>query len=125
MKNNPFKRDPGGPFDVRYVYVMVQTPLPLRCKIGISARPDLRQRQITRRVRLVCKAEVWGAGYFERLFHFIFRPFHAPVRGDGGSEFFWAFPVLFIAPLLLLLLWCLQRSVGVIALVLFLYILAN
>jgi len=125
MRNNFFKRNPGGPFDVRYVYVMVQTPLPIRCKIGISTRPDLRQKQITRRVRVVCKAKVWGAEYFERMLHFFFRPFHAPVRGDGGTEFFWTIPVLFIAPVLLLLLWCAQRSVGVIALLFFLYILSH
>lgn len=101
----------GGPFDVRDVYVMLTVPLPTRCKIGISTHTHLRKTQVARRVVVVFRARVWGAERVEGVLHFLFRPFHAPVRGDGGSEFFWSVPTAFVAPVFIAFVWAAQTAV--------------
>ena len=90
--------NPGGMWDVRYIYCMVQSPLPIRIKVGISTRPDLRKEQVATPCWVLAKFKVWGAEHFERMIHWLLSPFHAPVNGNGGSEYFWSIAVFIAIP---------------------------
>lgn len=80
------------------IYLMF-APLHFKCKIGISKDTDYRRKRIddtvAGKVYVVISRKVFWARAFEVFLHVVFRLFRSPIKGaSGGTEFFWALPVL-------------------------------
>ena len=77
---------------------MLQVPQMVRCKIGISYDDQKRARQISPtikgRVVPLFAVRVKFAEAWEGALHFVFGLFRAPIKGNGGSEFFWSIVII-------------------------------
>lgn len=84
-------------FGYRFIYIGISTRNPGRLKIGIARNVQSRWKEIDRSMRGK-QLPIFGLPSFHALWleghlHRVMRPFHRPVQGDGGSEFFtWLIP---------------------------------
>ena len=68
----------------------------------------MRKDQVARDMWLLFSVQIVGAEFWEGVLHVLFRPFNAPVHGNGGTEFFWTIPVIFFAPFFIAAIWLFQ-----------------
>jgi hypothetical protein len=97
--------------DYRYIYILGNTRYWFRYKIGIARDVEMRKRSIASSQKGDIY-EIFAAKFFfsqriEQLFHFLYNPLNAKMKGSGKTEWFWM--ILPISPTLLLsFLWLLQ-----------------
>ncbi len=104
----------------QHLYLMVSTPLPLLCKIGISKDADKRALQVSKKVvgSAVVVLKIWVplAYHTEQGLHSLFRIFN--VRYGNGKEWFAiipVFPVALVLMVAILLFWFLLLAFCVLA----------
>jgi T5orf172 domain len=97
--------------DYRYIYILGNTRYWFRYKIGIARDVEMRKRSIASSQKGDIY-EIFAAKFFlsqriEQLFHFLYNPLNAKMKGSGRTEWFWM--ILPISPTILLcILWVLQ-----------------
>ncbi len=87
------------------IYLMLSASYPLRVKIGVSNRPQLRATQVgqrgkkkpAREAKVLFAVGMPFAYKVEAAFHALYAPLNAPTKGDGRTEWFTCLPLVLLA----------------------------